>query len=272
MPRNPYMSTTNSNTRNTGNVMRRHILRVGMAGALATVVVAAPRAWAQEAAQPSNGPSAPPASQPAPALGTSQASARADVGVSTENAGTGENKHENGGFLAAGKIGGIANFNHLDAFVTGGIELGYVLKGGNIALLLDTTYTAPKTDGSTTDPRMPGGRYDWEIRQKQLVFQPTFEYRFTMLSDKITPYAGIGPRIYLLEDVTRGTAGGQTIKDSFERSTKWGLGVPLGAELALGPGGLFAELLFQWGPLNHQTTGDTHLGSGSLFVGYRAIL
>lgn len=261
MPRKPNMSTTNSNTRKTGNVMRQHILRIGMAGALAAAAAAAPQARAQEAAPPAA----------APAGGGAQASAQADVGVSTSDSGA-SNKHENGGFLVAGKVGGIANFNHLDPFVAGGLELGYVLKGGNIALLLDTTYTAPKTDGSTPDARMPDGKYDWELRQKALVFQPTFEYRFTMLSDKITPYAGIGPRIYLLEDVTRGTSGGQVIKDSFERSTKWGFGVPLGAELALGPGGVFAEFLFQWGPLNHQTTGDTHLGSGSLFLGYRAIL
>ena len=56
------------------------------------------------------------------------------------------------------------------------------------------------------------------------------------------------------------------------QSTEFGFGLPLGAEYTLGPGGLIAELLFQWGPLKHDITGDTHLGSASLWVGYRALL
>lgn len=252
--------------------MRNQIVRLGMAGAFVAATAAAPQAGAQEAS-PYGDKAAEPAPAPAAApAGGGQASASADVSVSTDDTGKGAgNKH--GGFLLAGKIGGIANFNHLDPFVTGGLELGYVLSGGNLAFLLDTTYTAPKSDNKvTTDGRVPDSTYTWELVHKQLVFQPTFEYRINQLSDKVTPYVGIGPRIYFIEEVTRGKSGGMVIKDSFERSTKFGLGVPLGAELALGPGGLFAELLFQWGPLDHQTTGDTHLGSGSLFVGYRAVL
>ncbi|MDH5672610.1 MAG: hypothetical protein OEZ06_10705 [Myxococcales bacterium] len=195
-------------------------------------------------------------------------------------------------FLLAGKVGGIASFNGLDPFVHGGIELGWVFggTGRSMAALLQVEYAVPPAAGSVTEeglggdadaglpPRVPDETYKWKIVQKELVFQPTFMYRLTGISGSITPYAGIGPRIYLLESVVWGTAGDkdgsgtQPIGDTYERSTKWGLGVPLGAELALGPGGLFAELLFQWGPFEHETTGKTHLGGGSLFLGYRALL
>jgi opacity protein-like surface antigen len=225
-------------------------------------------------AQEPEGASSPPAD---PAPGGGQASAEADASISTEDLGESNGDDDSGAVLLAGKIGGIASFNGLSPFLTGGIEAGYAFPGRNIALLLDVTYTAPKSDDAVGDPRVPDGEYDWELRQKVLTFQPTFLYRFTGLSDMLTPYAGIGPRIYFIEDVTRGSAtdpttGKQTFKDSFERSTKFGFGIPLGLELALGPGGLFAEFLFQWGPLGHETTGDTHLGSGSLFLGYRALL
>jgi len=186
---------------------------------------------------------------------------------------------EKGAFLMAGKVGGIASFNHLTPFVIGGVELGYVFGGTKrrLAVMLDATYTAPSADGTGTETfnpsRVADNTYKWEIRQKELVLQPTLLYRLTgVAGGKVTPYAGIGPRIYLLQTVSRGSAGGQTFMDSKEQSTKVGVGVPLGAELALGPGGLFAELLFQWGPLTHEITGDTHLGSGSLFLGYRALL
>ena len=213
------------------------------------------------------------------AMGARVAEAQADESFSTEDIGKQSASTDNSGaFLAAGKIGGIASFNGLSPFLIGGVELGYVFSGTKrrIGVLLDVSYTAPKADGTekeTFNPsRVPGGTYDWELRQKELVFQPTFLYRLTGISGTITPYVGVGPRIYLVQDVTRGSSGGKTFTDSTEHSTKLGFGIPLGAELALGPGGVFAEFLFQWGPLAHQTTGDTHLGSASLMLGYRALL
>jgi hypothetical protein len=204
-----------------------------------------------------------------------QASAR----LSTEDLGkSGPANRDSGAFLAAGKIGGIASFNGLSPFVIGGLELGYVFGGTQrrIGVMLDVSYTAPSATGGVQESfhpsRVAGGTYDWELRQKQLVFQPTFMYRLTGVAGNITPYAGIGPRIYFLEDVTRGSSGGKTFTDSTEHSAKFGFGIPLGAELQLGPGGVFAELLLQWGPLAHETTGDTQLGSGSFMLGYRALL
>jgi opacity protein-like surface antigen len=201
-----------------------------------------------------------------------------DQGISTTGA-EGAPRDDSGAVLAAGKVGGIVPFNSLGPFVTFGIELGYVFGGTNrsIGALLDVTYTAPPADGTQAEdfdpPRVEGGEYEWELTQKELVFQPTFLYRFTSLQlDPLTLYAGIGPRIYLLESKVEGSAGGEPFGETPERSTKLGFGVPLGAEYALGPGGLLAELLLQWGPLNHRVTGDTHLASATLFVGYRALL
>jgi hypothetical protein len=197
--------------------------------------------------------------------------------ASTEDTGS-ERAQPGGAFLLAGKIGGIASFNGLSPFVHGGLDVGHVFGGMNrsIGLYLGTEYTAPKSTGTATEAESPhrvaDGTYDWEIRQKELVFQPTFLYRLTWLSDSVVPFAGIGPRFYLLESVVRGSAGAQTIADTRETSTKFGFGLPLGVEIPLGPGGLLAELLFQWGPFDHRATGDTHLGGASLFLGYRALL
>jgi outer membrane protein W len=181
---------------------------------------------------------------------------------------------ESAGILAA-KLGGILPFNKLGPFVTGGIELGYVFGGTNrsIVALLDLTYSAPPASGTESDERVPEDEYEWELTHKQLVLQPTFLYRFTTADPGgVTPYVGIGPRLYLLENVMVGSAGSEQLGETTERSTKLGVGLPLGAEFALGQGGLFAELLLQWGPLDHGITGDTHLASASLLLGYRALL
>ena len=184
-----------------------------------------------------------------------------------------------GAVLLAAKFGGIASFNGLSPFPIVGIEAGYRFGGtsGRIAAALAAEYTAPSATGSQTETfspeRIPGaGTYRWELRQKELVLQPTLFFRLPHLVPRLTPYAGIGPRFYFLESVVRGQAGGQAFQDTPERSMKFGFGVPLGAEFELGPGGFFAELLPQWAPLKHATTGETHLGGTSLFVGYRAAL
>ena len=184
-----------------------------------------------------------------------------------------------GAMLLAGKFGGLASFKGLSPFPHFGIEAGYRFPAlsGRLAAVLAAEYTAPSASGKQTEAFTPervpgGGSYSWELRQKELVLQPTFFYRLTGLLTRVIPYAGVGPRIYFLESVVRGKAGDQRFQDTPERSMKLGFGVPLGAELELGPGGLFGELLPHWAPLKHRTTGNSHLGGTSLFVGYRAAL
>jgi opacity protein-like surface antigen len=204
-----------------------------------------------------------------------QESAGADVSVSTTDIDTDDSTtDDSSAFLLAGKVGGILPFADMSPFVSGGLELGYVFGGTErrIAAMLDVTYTTPLGDGHVDDARFADGGFDWELTQKALVFQPTFLYRLTGVLGDLTPYAGIGPRLYLLQTVVEGKSGSATIERTDEQSTKFGFGVPLGIEYALGPGGLMAELLFQWGPLDHRTTGDTHLASTTLLIGYRALL
>lgn len=178
-----------------------------------------------------------------------------------------------GSLLLAGKVGGILPMNGLDPFIAGGVEIGWIFGGTKrrIAALLDVTYTAPEAEGSTLDTRLAGGGFGWRITQKELILQPTFLYRLTGLGP-VVPFAGLGPRIYLLETVGEGAAAGIQFKDSQERSTKLGVGLPLGVEYLLGPGGLMAELLLEWAPLNHRITGDASLLGATLFIGYRATL
>lgn len=202
-----------------------------------------------------------------------EASVEADVSTSDATTGKKSANDDSSAFLAAGKVGAIVPFNGLDPFVAGGVELGWVFAGTNrrIAGLLDVTYTAPHAEGSESDPRVGSGEYSWEVRQKELVLQPTFLYRITSDS-AFVPFVGIGPRIYFLETVGNGESGGSKLSETYERSTKLGLGLPLGAEYQLGPGGLFAEALFEWGPLDHRITGDSSLLAVNVLLGYRALL
>ena len=175
-----------------------------------------------------------------------------------------------GGFLAGAKVGAIAPFDGLSPFVVGTVEVGYVLPWLNrgLAGLVAVSYTAPSASGEQADPRVPDGKYTWNLTQHELIIQPTVMYRYTGLG-KLVPFVGIGPRIYLMKSVITGEAGASLIGETTEPSTQIGAGLPLGVEWQLGPGALLAELLFEIGTLDHSITGSSHTGGGTLNVGYR---
>lgn len=200
----------------------------------------------------------------------------AGAGVdSTSAPATTDGAKTGGSVLLGAKAGGIVPFGGLSPFVSAGIEAGYVFPWMNrsFAAALDADYTAPSKEGSDSDPRLgaSGGSYDWHLTERQLAIMPVFLYRLTSLGT-IVPYAGLGPRIYLLQSTVRGTFQGAEISETTEKSTKVGVGVPIGMEYRLGPGGLLAELLLQYGGLDHTATGSSSTGAASLSIGYRFLL
>jgi opacity protein-like surface antigen len=109
------------------------------------------------------------------------------------------------------------------------------------------------------------------LNEKQLAIMPIVMYRFNGLGT-ITPFAGIGPRVTMLRSTVRGSSGSQDLGETTEQSTAFGVGIPVGAEFELGPGALLAELMFEYGGLDHRATGDASTAGTSLMVGYRFLL
>ena len=181
---------------------------------------------------------------------------------------------DRGALILGAKAGGLVAFSGLSPNVRASLELGYVLPWANrsFAAVLDVGFAAPKTDGTQhDDPRVPGASYNWHVTEQELTIMPTLVYRLTAMG-KLVPYAGIGSRIYMLQTTVRGDAAGASIAETQERSTKLGLGIPLGVQYQLGPGALLAEVLIEYGPLDHTATGETNTGGASLLVGYRFML
>lgn len=178
------------------------------------------------------------------------------------------------GVLLGAKVGGVLPFGGLSPNARVGIEAGYVLPfmNGSIAAALDVDFAAPKSTGSQSgDARLMTGSYDWHLTEQELAFMPVVMYRLTSLGT-VTPYIGIGPRIYLLRSTVKGSSGGATIAETSEESTRVGLGIPAGAELRLGPGAAIAELLFEYASLPHTATGPSNTGGLNLMLGYRFVL
>ena len=174
--------------------------------------------------------------------------------------------------LVGARLGGIVPLDGLSPFASVGVELGVVLPAAHrrLAIVLAVDYTQPTATGTEMDPRVAGGSYAWSLTERELAIMPLLIYRATAVKS-FTPYAGIGPRILLLES-TVGDDGAPAFLDTTEVSTKVGVGVPLGVELRAGPGRVTGELLLQYGALDHVATGDSHTGALSLALGYRVLL
>ncbi len=212
-------------------------------------------AHAQQPPAPAQAPA--PTGAPAPALEPLETTAVSEPAPTTT------------GILLGARLGGIIPFDGLSPFVTFGIEVGYALPAldHRLAIVLAVDYTQPTATGSESDPRVTGGMYTWKLTEQELGIMPVIEYRFLGMKP-IVPYVGIGPRMLLARSTVRDN-GAPAIMETQEQSTRIGVGVPVGAELPLGPGAATGELLLQYGTLNHLATGDANTGAASVAVGYR---
>lgn len=186
----------------------------------------------------------------------------APAAATRERPGAGEK-----GVFVTPKVGGIIPFGGLNPNVIAGLDLGYALQNG-LAFGVAGDFSVPKKSGSEDDPRITGGKYTWHLTQQILQVMPFVMYRIKSLGT-VVPYIGIGPRISFLQSYVRSNEGTPSFKETREQSTKFGVGIPIGAEIKAGPGGVIAELLLQYGGLDHSATGESNTGAASLSLGYR---
>lgn len=175
-----------------------------------------------------------------------------------------------GCFSVGLKAGGLLAFSKLDASARATLELGYVLPFAqrNLSVGVEVSYAAPKRSGVQHGDVRVGGSYSWRLSVQELTIMPVAFYRLP-ISEHFIPYIGAGPRIYLLRSTTSGDVNGVPISETREQSTKLGIGIPIGVQVRLGPGFVLAELLTEYGPLDHTTTGGSNTGAESLQLGYR---
>ena len=177
--------------------------------------------------------------------------------------------------LAHGKVGGLIPVSTLSPHVSFRLGGGYappVLRG-RLAVVMDLGYSQTSTSETIDDPRLgdSGGAFSYTMKQHDLnlflgpqvfILDPEFW---------IVPYAAVGLDLHFLKSVVEGDGVDQPLGTNEEVSTKAGVALRAGAGYRLGPGIITGELTFSWAPIDHDITGDSHLGRLAILVGYTAM-
>ncbi len=179
-------------------------------------------------------------------------------------------------FGIAGKVGLVFPQIATELQTSWGLELeaSFLLPAldRRLGVFLAAGYTQPEVSRtSIQDPRV-GGSYDGTQTQKELTLGAGAVFRFLPPTSEWNGYAAAGLRLYFLQTVTVGSAGGKDFGENTEKSTHVGGVFALAGERRLGPGSLFLEVQFGTSSLPHLITGDVSTGAVAVAIGYRLFL
>lgn len=179
------------------------------------------------------------------------------------------------GLLLAPKVGFFKTTTSLQgAFYAGG-ELGYLtpLLGRKLAVVAEASWHKPTLIGTVTDPQLGSGSGSFGMTERQVAVLLSAVYRASGLFGSgplaaLTPYGGLGPGLYL-HTVTTDAFGSRHV----ETENTFGFQALVGAEYALGPGGVFFEVHYHFTQVDLRTTGAANVGGFlAASLGYRLVL
>jgi hypothetical protein len=147
------------------------------------------------------------------------------------------------------------------------LEVGYVtpLLERRLAIVVEGHFHQPKVSGTLSDPQLTLGDQDYRLTEREIALLLSAVYRFEGALGAVTPYAGLGPGLYLHQATAQGF-GATTV----EKEGTVGFQLLGGAELHLGPGGLFLEAHYHFTRVGFLTTGNVNIGGFlAASLGYR---
>lgn len=169
--------------------------------------------------------------------------------------------------LLAPKLGFFKSTTPLAGAPYLALEVGYVtpLLNRRLAIVVEGNLHQPKVSGTLSDPLLTRGDEQYQLTEREIAFMLSAVYRFEGALGSITPYAGAGPGLYL-HQATAQAFGATTV----EKEGTVGLQLLGGAELRLGPGGLFLEAHYHFTRVDFLTTGKVNVGGFlAASLGYR---
>jgi len=170
------------------------------------------------------------------------------------------------------KAGGLAPLSKLGANASMRVGVGYVppLLKGRVGAVVDLGYSRTTASRTLSDPRLgeSGTSYSYDLAQHDLNLFLGPQVFILDPKGRLVPFVGAGLDVHFLKTTVEGQGGDMPFGDNEETSTKIGFALRAGAGYRLGPGMLTGEVTFAWANLDHEITGESHLGRVALLVGY----
>lgn len=151
------------------------------------------------------------------------------------------------------------------------LEIGFVPSaiGGRLQIFVTGSYASPIARGTTDDSRVPGGSYDWELRQREIALGAGASFDLLPRDAAWHPEVAIAPVLWLLHTSVTGDADSSEFGESTEAYTQAGLLAAAGIGKEIGPGRLILRVEFAMAPLTGQVTGKSSTSAIDPTLGYR---
>lgn len=131
------------------------------------------------------------------------------------------------------------------------------------------TYSQPIARGTVDDPRVPGGTFDWELRQSEVALGLGASFDLLPRGHRVHPEVALAPQLFILGSKVDGSADSNAFGESTERYVQPGLLAAVGCGYGIGPGRLMARVELATAPLIGQTTGKSTTTAIDPTLGYR---
>ncbi|WP_224248783.1 hypothetical protein [Hyalangium gracile] len=174
---------------------------------------------------------------------------------------------EGDSILLAPKVGFFKSTTPLSGAPFFAVEVGYLtpLLDRRLAIVLEGNIHQSDVSGTLSDPLLTRGDENYRLTEREMALLLSAVYRFEGALGSLTPYAGLGPGLYLHQATAQGF-GGTTV----EKEGTLGFQLLGGAELRLGPGGLFLEAHYHFTQVDFLSTGNVNVGGFlAASLGYR---
>ena len=153
--------------------------------------------------------------------------------------------------------------------VTVGVELPPAQR--RFRLWGGAAWQPPRRSGDANDPRVPGGSFDYELMQQELIVGGGVAFAITNPEGPVVLDVELGPQAFLFESKVNGNAGGEEFGEHREVYTRLGLLGGLGLRLPAGPGEFAIQALVTTSRLDERITGPTQSTAFSPSAGYRFV-
>lgn len=168
-------------------------------------------------------------------------------------------------------VGPTIPLSALGISATPRLEVGIVpgMLKRQLQFVVTGSFAAPVAHGTIEDSRVPGGSYDWEMHQSEVIVGVGAIYDLLARSATVHPEIELAPQLYILGTRVDGAADGNAFGESKERYVQPGLLVAAGVGYYVGPGRLIGRVEFEMSPLIGEITGKSSTAAINPTVGYR---